>query len=462
MVRTPQPENSSGPIRCLTTDFALDFVHDPAPEEMAVVRREGVDLRAVRSEGEGEVAPVGDPEVAVEAALELGRLLLELVGDHRVLPDLAREARAAHLGVVGVALQLAGRAREAGQPAVPVRDRVPGVLPALVLEAGLLVPPLVRDVAVALEVRVLVDPLQRGEGLVLEVANELSVAGPALVLVQQDDEQRRCVGRAVVRGVRPLLEGGQLPVAHLVQDPAGILVAEIVDARALARAELAKRGRGQLGRERKRLQAGEDAVAAEHGHEPREAGGGKAPAPRAQRREAQRGEVDEAAHVGVLERRPVAFETRRVAEPAVEPGGEVPLRALWRGAAAAEQRDRNLHLRGPLALRRDPGAEGQSVGVELRAAAGADRGRLPVRLPPVPEHQAPALDLARVLPLLLQRVLDLEEVGEVASRLEPKRQVERLLIVVEDGDLLVEAVGDGARANDRLLRVLVDGARLPG
>ena len=86
-------------------------------------------------ESEREVAAVGDPEVAVEAALEIGRLFLELVGEHRVLPDLAREACAAHLGVVGVALQLAGRAREAWEAAVPVRDRVPGVLPALVLEA---------------------------------------------------------------------------------------------------------------------------------------------------------------------------------------------------------------------------------------------------------------------------------------------------------------------------------------
>ena len=78
-----------------------------------------------------------------------------------VLPDEPGEPGAAHLGVVGVALQLAGRPREARQPAVAVGDRVPGVLPALVLETGLLVAALVRDVAVALEVGVLVDPVQR-------------------------------------------------------------------------------------------------------------------------------------------------------------------------------------------------------------------------------------------------------------------------------------------------------------
>ena len=97
-----------------------------------------------------------------------------VVGERGVLPDLAREPGAAQLGVVRVALELARRAREAGQAAVAVRDRVPRVLPALVLEPGLLVAALVRDVAVALEVGVLVDPVQRGPRLVLEVAHELA------------------------------------------------------------------------------------------------------------------------------------------------------------------------------------------------------------------------------------------------------------------------------------------------
>ena len=147
-----------------------------------------------------------------------------------VLPDEPRQPRAADLRVVGVALQLAGRPREARQPAVAVRDRVPRVLPALVLEAGLLVAALVPDVAVALEVGVLVDPGERRARLVLEVAHELAVARPALVLVQQHDVERRRVGAAVVGRVRALLERRHLAVAHLVEDAARILVAEVVDA----------------------------------------------------------------------------------------------------------------------------------------------------------------------------------------------------------------------------------------
>src|SRR5262249_28489328 len=151
----------------------LRLVDDPAPEQVADVRRERVDMVALRVERQREVLAVVDPEVAVEAALQRGRLALEPLGERLVVPDQPGEARAANLRVVGVALQLARRAREAGQPAVPVGDRVPGVLPALVLEPRLLVPALVPDVAVALQVGVLVDPRQRGARLVLELADEL-------------------------------------------------------------------------------------------------------------------------------------------------------------------------------------------------------------------------------------------------------------------------------------------------
>src|SRR5665811_445443 len=102
---------------------------------MTDVGRERVDLAPVRVAGDGEVATLLDPEVAVEAAFEVGGLLLELVGEGGVLPDEPRQAGAADFGVVGIALQFAGGAREARQRAVVVGDRVPGVLPALVLKA---------------------------------------------------------------------------------------------------------------------------------------------------------------------------------------------------------------------------------------------------------------------------------------------------------------------------------------
>src|SRR5204862_2096549 len=101
-----------------------------------------------------------------------------------VLPDRAREPRGPDLRVVGIALQLAGRPREAGQTAVAIGDRVPGVFPALVLESGLPVAPAIGDVAVAEQIGVFIDPVQRRASLELELAHESCVARPTLVFVE--------------------------------------------------------------------------------------------------------------------------------------------------------------------------------------------------------------------------------------------------------------------------------------
>ena len=130
--------------------------------------------------------------------------------------------------------------------------------------------------------------------------------------------------------MRTLPERGHLAVPHLVQDPARIFVAEVVDACALARAELAQGRRGQFGIERQCLQAGEHAVATEHRHEPRQAGRGEAPAARGERRESQRGEVDEAAAVGPHEVGRVRLQRGRGLEPAVEIALHVGLRPAAR------------------------------------------------------------------------------------------------------------------------------------
>src|SRR5580692_7107995 len=96
------------------------LVDYPAPQQVAVVGSQRIYLAAVVVEGYREVLAVLDPEVAVEAPLEIRGLLLQMLGERRVLPDLAGEAGTAHLGVVGIPLKLAGRAREPRQITVPV------------------------------------------------------------------------------------------------------------------------------------------------------------------------------------------------------------------------------------------------------------------------------------------------------------------------------------------------------
>src|SRR5205085_11306875 len=167
-----------------------------------------------------------DPEVRVESLLELLRFGLEPIREPGIAPDLARESRCAHLRVVDVPLDLASRDRALRNRAVGEADRVPRVLPALVLEARLRVSPFVLDVAVPVAIAPLVDPFERRACVRLEVAYERCVSRPALDLVEQDEEERRRVRRPEVRRVRPLLEPRQLAEPDLVQDLARLRVAE--------------------------------------------------------------------------------------------------------------------------------------------------------------------------------------------------------------------------------------------
>src|SRR5205823_13281880 len=81
---------------------------DPAPEQVADVRAERVDLPLLAVQGEHVVAAarVG-PEALVEGAAQLLGLLLEPLGERTVAPDLAGQLGGAHLRVVDVALDLA-------------------------------------------------------------------------------------------------------------------------------------------------------------------------------------------------------------------------------------------------------------------------------------------------------------------------------------------------------------------
>ena len=63
------------------------------------------------------------------------------------------------------------------------------------------------------------------------------------------------------------------------------------------------------------------------------------------------------------------------------------------------------------------------------------------------------LDPRRVGPKLRERVLHLEQVGEVARGVDPDLEVDGLVQVVEDRQLLVEAIAHGPLADDRQLGV---------
>src|SRR5438132_13950411 len=213
----------------------LVVVDDSTPEEVADVRRQRIDLPLVAVERQREELTLRQPEVGVEPLLQHCRFVPEARRELGIVPNVAREARTAALRVVDVALDLARRNRAGRERPVGEQDRVPRVLPALVLEARLGVPPLVLDVAVSVAVAVAVDPRQSSTRLSFERAHEVDVPRPALDLVEQDEKERRRVGGAVVGRMRTLLERRQLAEPQLVENLSRFLVAKVVDARSLSR-----------------------------------------------------------------------------------------------------------------------------------------------------------------------------------------------------------------------------------
>ena len=141
----------------------------------------------------------------VEAPLELGRLALELGRPARGRPR--PRAPAARSGAWRRRRSPgARRSRAASAPACRRRTRSSPRSPSSTgCRARSPVAPLVLDVAVAVAVAVAVDPAERRARLALERAHERAVAGPALVLLEQDQEQRRRVGasRSTASGGAP-------------------------------------------------------------------------------------------------------------------------------------------------------------------------------------------------------------------------------------------------------------------
>ena len=248
---------------------------DAAPEEVADVGGDGVDLPPVAVAGEREAVAVRHPEVAVEPSLEARRLPLELVGERRVVPELrARAARSAssrrtrNPGSRSIA-----RGRLASVPSAE-DNRVPRVLPALVLEPRLLLRSYETYPSPS-AISVLVDPGERRARLELERADEVCVAAPELVFVEEDEEERgrrrpsRNRGSAGARGTRSSLQreirGGSSRAPRRGNRRRSCL----------ARGQVAERRARELGTERQHLEAREDAVAPEDRHEPRQPGRGQ-------------------------------------------------------------------------------------------------------------------------------------------------------------------------------------------
>ena len=319
--------------------------NDARPEQVPHVRGHGVDPALVGVEADDVVAAaVLGPEVVVEARVQLLGLALEPLGERDVGAEAPGELGDAQLRVVDVRLDLGGRDRQVRDRSVGELDAVPRVLPALVAEA-LARPRLVLDVAVAVTIAVLVDPGERSGDLVPSPQNERVLAGEAPVLREEDQPERRRVGGAVVGAVRLLAQLRQLAAADLVQDLAGLLVAEVVDARALQGAEQVKRAACKPRADPERLQGRDQRVPAEERHEPREPGCREDVVLAEEvAGDAQRCEVDDRLPEDAGEQRALRLDARNALEPAAQrpldrllPSAETPLPARRRRCSPARR-----------------------------------------------------------------------------------------------------------------------------
>jgi hypothetical protein len=254
----------------------------------------------------------------------------------------------------------------------------------------------------------------------------------------------------------------QLAEADLVEDLSGLSVPEVVELLCLPRREDLQRRSRKLGDEWQRLVARDEAVTSEDGHEPGKAGSRKRCVREQLGRKPQRREIDQAAFIDVLERVPVGVEARRRRDERVEAHTDVRARLL----VAVSVLDRHCRPVGdglhedtdvPVIVRRDRRRNREAALVDARRLRHPDPRLAHEVAAPVAEHERVALDAAIALAGLRERVLDLEQVGEVRVGVEPELELERLDVVVEHRDVFVEAVADRPVAVYRDRRVLVDG-----
>ena len=199
--------------------------------------------------GEQQLPGIGRPHPArLLGAVERQRVGAEFLAPERLLeacgkllaprssslpafvrkPKRRAQRAASRLRGEDVALHFAQRDVAFGQLAVGMKDRVVGILPALVGEA-LLGGALIFDKAVAIGIAGAVDPAQRRLDRGPQLAQRLLVAGALEIEAGQQHEQRRRIDAAVILRERHLAQRRHLAAAHLVQDLAGLGVGERID-----------------------------------------------------------------------------------------------------------------------------------------------------------------------------------------------------------------------------------------
>jgi hypothetical protein len=230
--------------------------------------------------------------------------------------------------------------------------------------------------------------------------------------------------------VRHLAGGGQLAVPQFVRDLSRLRIAEVVVLAGLEAGERAQRVRGQRRVERQGLVRGDEAVPAEQGHEPGEAGCEQAGLRVVPRMEPQRGQVHQALPVGIAQRAGVAVQRGRLVEPLRQAQRHVGMQ-LADPAVAGPQRHRpdlrdDPHVDAglPPASGRQPHMPAHRISGEGTGLIEVYAGGAPVPVGLIAQDDAPVAHFPRDLPALAPVVLELQQIGEVGRELQPQHHVD--------------------------------------
>ena len=152
-----------------------------------------------------------------------------------------------------------------------MEDRVVGILPALVAKP-LIGCALIFDKTVAIGIAASVDPAQRRLDRGPQLSQRLKVAGAFAIEPGEQDEQRRRVDTAVILRERHFAQRRHFAAAHLMQDLSGLRIGKRVDGCRLIISEPPQHAARNARIEPQHLQRRDDAVAAERGGVPGDAG----------------------------------------------------------------------------------------------------------------------------------------------------------------------------------------------
>ena len=177
-------------------------------------------------------------------------------------------------GKVDITLNLGQRDRWPGQAPVFHHDPIARVFPALVLQP-FLGPGVIVEETIPVGVPVLVDPSQCRLNVWTQLVEQVGGARPRGVDAKEDEELGRAVHAAVVGRLGHLVEVRHLAYPQLMQNLPGLGVAPIVLDGCLVAREHPQRVFGHRRLECRHLNRGNQAIAAEQRHIPRNAGGEK-------------------------------------------------------------------------------------------------------------------------------------------------------------------------------------------